>query len=146
MLRIDHHTGITSCTAGRVNTDGIIQASANKTIRIVVTQVLLRGEGDLTQVCQRVDGVRRDAEISQTLLVEGRVQGDLDALLEFLHLQRFQLLSWHFFDFRLPAFTVRLDSSHDFLVSHNFRYLRFTYFRFTIFTFSPFHPYSIASS
>ena len=101
-----------------MDTDGIVQASAYEAIGIVVAQVLLRGEGDLAEVCQRVDGVRRDAEISQTLLVERRVQSNLDALLEFLHLQRFQLLSWHFFDFRLPAFTVRLDSSHDFLVSH----------------------------
>ena len=52
MLGIDHDAGVTRGTAGGVDTDGIVEASAYEAIGIVVAQILLRGEGDLTEIFQ----------------------------------------------------------------------------------------------
>ena len=95
MLGIDHDTGITRCTTGRVDTNGIIQTTTYQTVGIVVAKVLLRGEGDLAKVIEAVDRVGSDACITQTLLLERRLQGNLNALLQFLNLQLLKLLSWH---------------------------------------------------
>ena len=109
VLGIDNDTGITCGTTGRVDAHGIVQISAYQSVGIVVAQVLLRGEGDLAKIVERIDGIGRDTEFTETLLVEGRVQADLDGLLEFLHLQLLELLSWHRLYFRLPVLTIGLD-------------------------------------
>ena len=95
MLGIDDDTGITRRTTCRVDTHGIIQTSTYEAIRIIVTQILLRGEGNLAEVIQRINGISGNTGITQTLLVERRFQGNVDALLQFLHLQLLELLSWH---------------------------------------------------
>ena len=64
MLGIYNHTGITSCTTGRVDTYSIVQIAANQSVGIVVAQILLRGERNLTQVIEAVDRVSRNTQIA----------------------------------------------------------------------------------
>ena len=71
MLGIDDDTGIARRTTGGMDTHSIIEIGAHQTEGIVVAQVLLRGEGDLAEVGEGVDGVGSDTEFAQALLIEG---------------------------------------------------------------------------
>ena len=70
VLRIDYDTGVASSTAGGVDAYSIVEVGSYEAEGVVVAQVLLRGEGNLAEVCQRVDGVGSDAQLPKTLLVE----------------------------------------------------------------------------
>ena len=118
MLGIGHNSGMTRRTTGGVDTNRIVQVTAYQSPGIVIAQIGLRREGDLTDVLRSVDGIGGNAQLSQVLLVEGGIQTNLDGLLQFLYLELPQLLTWHFLNLRLPALAIGLDGSHDFLVSH----------------------------
>ena len=78
-----------------MDTDGIIHIAANESEWIVFAKVLFCGEGNLTDIIDRIDRIGRDAILAQALLVERRFQGNVDRFLEFLNLQLLELLSWH---------------------------------------------------
>ena len=95
VLRIDDDARIARSTTGGVDADSIVEVAAYETKRIVVTKVLLCCKRNLTKIVERIDGISCDTMLTQTLLVERRLQGDVDALLQFLYLQLLKLLSWH---------------------------------------------------
>ena len=78
-----------------MDTDSIVHIGTYEAERIVVAQILLRGEGNLTEVIKTVDGIGGNAQIAQTLLVERRIQTDFDGFLEFLNATAgVALLAW----------------------------------------------------
>ena len=78
-----------------MDTHRIVHIASNETERIVVAQVLLRSEWYLAQVIKTIDGISRDAQVTQTFLIERRLQAYIDCILQFLYLQLAKLLSWH---------------------------------------------------
>ena len=123
MLRIGHNGRMASSTTGRVDANGIVHIATNETEGIVLTKVLLSGKRYLANILRCLNGIWRNTQVSQAFLIERRLQGDGNTRLQFLYLELSELLTWHFLNFRLPAFPIRFDGSHDFLISHILFYL-----------------------
>lgn len=64
MTGIGHDSRMTGGTTGRVDTDGIFHVTAHQTERVVVTQVLLRGKRNLTDILYGLNTVGSNPQVT----------------------------------------------------------------------------------
>ena len=73
VLRVDAHDGLSGGAAGGVDALDLIGGHSLKPEGIFVAQVILRGEGQLRDVVDRLDVFRLHAQLVHLSLVEGHV-------------------------------------------------------------------------
>ena len=93
-------------TAGHVNLLHVLARYGKELVRIGVSHVLLGGEGSLSDLLERLDGIRVEAGLVKGLLVELDVLVAVDErLLHALELQGLELAPLHVGDFVLVCHT-----------------------------------------
>ena len=70
MTGIGDNGGMTRRTTGGVDTDSVLHVAAYQTERVVLTQVLLRGESYLSNIRDGLNTIGRNTQVTQTLRIE----------------------------------------------------------------------------
>ena len=103
---MQHYGWITCRSAGGVQTYTVFQRYTSQSERIVFTQVVLRGERQLTHIIEALDIIWGDAQFFELLTIELRVHTMMHGVLQAFQLELTQLLHRHRFDFRIKIVTV----------------------------------------